>query len=200
MTVRRTPSPRLALVAFVAGLALAGCGSSSGASAAPGTTGTAAQLVQAGLAATTSGNDDAAVAAFRGSVTKDAGNLLAHYNLGVIYQKRGLASAALSEYAAALATNPKYVPALYNSATLLAVTNPALAAVTYQQVLALQPKNAAANLNLGLLEVQLKQPDAARQHLATAVALDPKLLPRVPAAYRPKGTEATPPAAAPSPK
>ena len=54
-------------------------------------------------------------------------------------------------------------------------------------MLTLAPRNAEANLNLRLLELQLGLLDAARVHVAAAVALDKSLLPRVPAALFPTG-------------
>ena len=118
----------------------------------------------------------------------DPKNVLARYNLGVISQKPHQTAAALPECAAALASDPQYVSALDNSATVFAKTNPHLAVSTSQQVLTLAPQNAAARLDLGLLELQLGILDAARAHVAAAVALDKTLLPRVSAALFLKGT------------
>ena len=176
----RPSAARLTAATVLAGLALTGCSSKDAPSATP------AQLVQAGLAATNHGNDDAAVAAFREAVGKESGNLLAHYNLGVIYQRKGNAAAASTEYAAALMANAKYVPALYNAATILAVSSPAAAMMLYRQVVELDPKNAAAHLNLGLLELQAGERAAAKKDVEMAVVLDSTMVSRVPAELRPK--------------
>ena len=175
----RPSALRCGVVGLVAMLALAACSSSQAKEATP------TQLNQAGLVATTRGDDDAAVAAFRQVLAKDSGNVLAHYNLGVIYQKKGNASAAVTEYAAALMTNAHYVPALYNTATILAATNTQAAIMLYRQVIGLDPKHAASYLNLGLLELQVGQRAAAQKDVAAAVVLNADLLPRVPAELRP---------------
>ena len=141
---------------------------------------TAAQLVSAGLAAAGQGDDKAALSAFSQATAKDPGNFYAHYNLGTIYQKQGKTTLALQEYGLALQSNPKYVPALYNSATIYGASDPQLAVTTYRKVVALQPKAPTAYLNLGLLEAQLGLYTLAERDLQKALSQDPKLVTQVP--------------------
>lgn len=141
---------------------------------------TAAQLVSAGLTAAAQGDDKAALSAFTQATVKDPSNFYAHYNLGTIYQKEGKTAVALQEYGLALQSNPKYVPALYNSATIYGGSDPQLAITTYRKVIALQPKAPTAYLNLGLLEAQLGLYSRADKDLQTALDQDPKLVSQVP--------------------
>lgn len=171
--------PRARLVVPVLALALlAGCSGDDKKKSAQDAT--APQLVQAGLAAVQQGNDDAAFSAFTQAAKKDPNNVYAHYNLGYLYQKRGNTQQALQEYGLALQANPKYVPALYNSATIYGATNPQLAITTYQQVLKLQPKAPTTYLNLGLLEAKLGLFDQARKDFDMALKQDGSLVTSIP--------------------
>lgn len=107
-------------------------------------------------------------------------NYYAQYDLGVIAQTAGDNGGALSYYGAALTANPKYVPALYNEATIYATSDPTLAISTYRQVIALQPVAPTAELNLGLLEVKHGAPHKGVNDLAVAITQDPSLLAKVP--------------------
>lgn len=49
---------------------------------------------------------------------QDAGNVYAHYNLGVIAEAAGDTATAATEYDNALATDPAFAPALFNRGVL----------------------------------------------------------------------------------
>jgi tetratricopeptide (TPR) repeat protein len=172
--------PGLAAVALGAmAWGLCGCGHSTAASSDPAT------LISAGVAAQREGHVQDAIALFGEALQKNPHNAIAHFDRGVLEQQIGRSGAALTDYDAAIATSPNYVAALYNEATVYGGVDPARAIVLYQQVTRLAPKNAAAWLNLGLLQAKLHQRAAAVATLATAVRLDAAYLSRVPAGYRP---------------
>jgi tetratricopeptide (TPR) repeat protein len=157
-------------------LGLSGCGSDKP----KAKEATASQLVSAGLTAAGQGDDKAALSAFSQATVKDPSNYYAHYNLGTIYQKQNKTTLALQEYGLALQSNPQYVPALYNSATIYGATDPQLAITTYRKVIKLQPKAPTAYLNLGLLEAKLGIYGQAEKDLQKALDQDPKLVNQVP--------------------
>jgi tetratricopeptide (TPR) repeat protein len=157
---------------------LCGCGHSATPSSDPAT------LISAGVAAQRQGHAQDAIALFGEALQKDPHNAIAHFDRGVLEQQIGRSGAALTDYDAAIATSPNYIAALYNEATLYGGVDPARAIVLYQQVTRLAPKDAAAWLNLGLLQAKLHQRAAAVVTLATAVRNDPGYLPRVPPGYR----------------
>lgn len=156
-------------------------------------------LLKAAVAAQTKGEDDAAIGLFREVLEKQPGNVIAHYNLGVIFQKRNFIDDALREYGAALTSNPKYVPALFNSATIYGNTDPALAITTYRKVIALQPKAPTAYLNLGLLELGSGLREQGLKDLTTALRQDPTLIDRLTPQVKKQIGEANKPKPSPSP-
>jgi tetratricopeptide (TPR) repeat protein len=113
-------------------------------------------------------------------ITAQPSNYYAQYDLGVLAQHDGDDAHALTYYGAALAANPKYVPALYNEATIYAASNPALAIATYRRAIALQPSSPTAELNLGLLEVKNGEVHQGVQDLALAVSEDSALQSAIP--------------------
>jgi Tfp pilus assembly protein PilF len=183
-----SPRLRVAALLLLAPLLVAGCGDDKP----KAKEATAAQLVQAGLAATQQGDQDAAISAFTGAAKKDPHNVFAHYNLGTIFQKQGNNVLALQEYGLALASDPKYVPALYNEATIYGTTDPALAITTYRRVISLQPNAPTAYLNLGLLEAKAGLFDLAKQHLQKALDQDPSLVKSIPKDVFAKEPKSTP--------
>ena len=163
-----------AVVAFSA--LVAGCG--GGSPSASGTAGRAATLLHQGLAAQRTGRFAQADAAYLGVVKLDHANVYAWYNLGVIAEHRGDASTASYDYRQAVAADPRYVPALYNLATVQAATNPAAAVLAYEAVVKLAPNDAAAHFNLGLALEATGQVAQGRSEIDRAVALDPGLAAR----------------------
>jgi tetratricopeptide (TPR) repeat protein len=167
--------PLLLAAITVMALGTACGGGSSGASASPGTTLNAALKLQQ------QGKLGDAAQLYQQAIHAQPNNLYAHYDLGVVDQELSNSVGALAAYGAALTINPKYVPALYNEATIYAKTDPVLAISLYRQIVALQPTAPTAYLNLGFLEIQHGEPKQGVAALATAVKQDPTLLSRVPA-------------------
>jgi tetratricopeptide (TPR) repeat protein len=152
-----------------------GCGGgSSGHTASPATT------LEAGLKLQQQGKLSEAAQLYQQVITAQPNNVFAHYDLGVVEQASSNPIAALASYGSALTINPKYVPALYNQATIYAATDPALAISLYRQVVGLQPTAPTAYLNLGLLEIKHDAPKRGVADLAKAITQDPTLLARVP--------------------
>jgi len=165
---------RFATFALIA--ATAACnGASSG-----GKPATVDSLLGAGIAAQKDGRLDAAKQLFQQVLAKDPGNVYAHYDLGVIAQTQNDPQTALHEYGAALVANPKYVPALFNEATIWTTSDVPLAITTYRQIVQIQPQAPTAYLNLGLLEAKTGQRAAAVRDLNTALHQDPTLASGVP--------------------
>lgn len=165
-------SARLKLVAAMVAMAgvYASCGNGGGAS-----TDTVSAVLKAGLQAQARGNLDAAVAEYTAVIKLDPSNTLAHYNLGVIDQERGSITRSANEYQRALSVRPDYVPALYNLATIEAARAPQQAQALYQKVIRLQPRDARARLNLGLLLRSAGRAKAGNAQIAAAFRLDPSL-------------------------
>jgi tetratricopeptide (TPR) repeat protein len=160
------------------GSALAGCGGgSSGGKAADANT-----LLAAGIKLQQQGNSNAARQMFEQVLAKQPSNFYAHYNLGVLDQQAKDNPSALREYGDALTINPNYVPALFNEATIFALSDAALAITTYRRVIALQAHAPTAYLNLGLLEYAHGEQAQGIRDLNTALHQDPSLGPQVPAA------------------
>ncbi len=173
------PRRRTAAYAVVAAALFAlasGCGgnSSGGQKASPG------NLLAAAIQLQQQGKLNAAKQLYEQVVQAQPDNYYAHYDLGVIAQQAGDDTGALADYGAALTANPKYVPALYNEATIYAKSDPALAISTYRQVLALQPVAPTAALNLGLLEFAHGQRQQGLHDLGIAVSQDSSLLAQIP--------------------
>jgi Tfp pilus assembly protein PilF len=170
----------LAMLAAVslAVLLLAGCG---GSKEEPSEAQLAAQALERGLQAHSSGDLETATADYREALAHDPDNKFAYYNLGLIDQSEGRGEFAESNYRMALSIDPNYVPALFNLAILRVDAEAGTEAVDlYSQVIALDPSNAVAHLNLGLLLIDLGKPTQGNKEVSTAVDLDPALLVRVP--------------------
>lgn len=172
---RRVTAGVLGLVALLGGLTACG-GGSGGKSADPNT------LLAAGIKAQQQGDANGARQLFNQVLAKQPGNYYAHYNLGVLDQQAKDDAGALREYGAALTINPNYVPAMFNEATIFALTDPTLAIATYRRVVALQPKAPTAYLNLGLLEAAHGELAQGVKDLNTALHQDPSLGGQVPPA------------------
>jgi tetratricopeptide (TPR) repeat protein len=173
LSTTRNVGGMLAIVVLLA-LATACGGGSSGKSANAATTLTAALKLQQ------QGKYSDAAQLYQQVIATQPDNLYAQYDLGVVRQATSDSVGALSAYGAALTINPKYVPALYNEATIYATTDPVLAISLYRQIVALQPTAPTAYLNLGFLEIKHGAPKQGARDLATAVTQDSALLARVP--------------------
>lgn len=177
---------RHTLSALVAACALAGC--SSGPSTAPPSTAHPASypvLVDAGEHLLSDSNFNAAEQLFQQAIAREPSSPVAYYDLGVTYGRAGSPRLALHAYREALAADPKYVPALYNRALLVAVSNPPLAEFELRQILALQPDSPTALFHLGLLDVanSALRPAGLRE-LRRALTLQPTLRAELPPSVR----------------
>jgi tetratricopeptide (TPR) repeat protein len=170
----RSVSRALVVIAFVA--LASGCGGSSSAGGAKNPTAT----FQAALQLQKQGKLSAAAQLYQQVITAQPNNVFAHYDLGVVDQANHDLVGALAAYGAALTINPKYVPALYNEATIYATTDPISAISLYRQIIGLQPTAPTAYLNLGLLEIKHSAPKQGVSDLTTAVRQDSSLLASVP--------------------
>jgi tetratricopeptide (TPR) repeat protein len=170
MTHSRRSLGALGLCALVTGVAA--CGSPP----------TATSLVAQGLRAQLSGNVSTAAGEYQQAIKLDRNNVIAHYDLGTVYDKQGNAAGAVAEYRAALLVDPTFTDALFNLAVDTAGSDPAAAAQLYFKVVSLQPAFAAAWLNLGFILQGDGKLAEARADWARAVALDPSLAARVPSA------------------
>jgi len=158
-------------------IALAGCGSAAATPAQAATT-----LVTSGLKAQLSGDLATAASDYQQAIQLDGNNLVAHYDLGTIYDQQRSTAEAVSEYQAALVIDPTFPDALFNLAVDTAGTNPQSAVVLYSRVVSLQPAYAAAWLNLGFALMTVGDQVQAKADWAKAVALDPTLASRLPKA------------------
>jgi tetratricopeptide (TPR) repeat protein len=168
--------------------------------AACGSPPTATSLVAQGLRAQLSGNVSTAENAYQQAIKLDRNNVIAHYDLGTVYDKQGNTTRAVGEYRAALVIDPTFTDALFNLAVDTAGADPSGAAQLYFRVLSLQPAFAAAWLNVGFILRSEGKVGEAKADWAQAVVLDPSLAARVPSAGRStSGTGTTKPSPTPKP-
>jgi tetratricopeptide (TPR) repeat protein len=163
----------LALCALVAGVAA--CGSPP----------SATSLVAQGLRAQLSGNVSSAEDEYQQAIKLDGNNVIAHYDLGTVYDKQRDTTRAVAEYRAALVIDPTFADAMFNLGVDTAGSDPAGAAQLYFRVVSLQPAFAAAWLNLGFILRDEGKVAEAQADWARAVALDPSLSSRVIRVTRP---------------
>jgi len=160
------------LAVGVALLAASACGS-------PSERQIAADLVKKGIKEHGAGKVAVASKDYREALVHDPNNKFAYYNLGLIAQASGRLRVAELNYEFALATDPNFAAALFNLGTVLSRTNPPAAAKVYERLVAIQPKNAGAHLNLGFVYKSLGRGDAATKQFDQAMTLDPRLRKRV---------------------
>ncbi|HEY6469457.1 MAG TPA: tetratricopeptide repeat protein [Candidatus Dormibacteraeota bacterium] len=148
--------------------------------AACGATQSATTLVSLGLKAQLSGDLTTAEDNYEQAIKLDANNMIAHYDLGTLYDRHGNTSLAVGEYTAALTIDPTFTDALFNLAVDTAAKDPSSAKTLYLKVVAGQPSFAAAWLNLGFILESEGKASAARADWSKAVVLDPSLATRIP--------------------
>lgn len=153
---------------------------------------TATTLVTQGLKAQLSGDLATAASDYQQAIHLDGSNVVAHYDLGTVYDQQRSTAQAVSEYQAALVINPTFPDALFNLAVDTAGANPQSAAVLYSKVVSLQPTFAAAWLNLGFALMTQGQTAEAEADWAKAIALEPALASRIPKATPSPAPSSTP--------
>lgn len=195
--ITSTSLTALGAASLAIALSLAGCtGTSSPAptslsSSAPGAEASIAELLKAGIAQGDAGKFSDAIATFNNVLLLDKGNKFAYFNLGVIADAQGDTQAALTAYNAALKTDPKFTPALFNKAIILESSDKDQAISIYQNIVQLDPKAATAFLRLSFLLDAQGKTDDAKTARDEAVSLD-KSLAGVPSPFAAGGSTATP--------
>lgn len=168
--------PLAASVAVILSLLLAGCSGSEEPAAEPASSsGAVDTLVSQGISQLDGGDTAAARTTFQNVLGLDPANPYAHYNLGYIAQLAGDATTAMSEYDAALATDPAFGSALYNKAILTEPTDLDAAVGLYRQAVAVQPDLAAAHMRLGFALLHLGQKSEGEKELGEGIQLDPSM-------------------------
>lgn len=176
---------RVATSLIVAALAITGCGSggsSHTSSAKPSQTspGQVAQssantLIATGITQADAKRYQQAETTFRDVLVLSPGNKFAWYNLGLLAEFQNHRSAALTSYSRALASDPRYTPAMYNKAILLEGVDPHSALGLYQRIVSINPRAATAYLRESFVYARLGDHAKAAQAHARAAALDPRL-------------------------
>jgi tetratricopeptide (TPR) repeat protein len=170
----------MVIVAATIAVMGAGCGSSGGSDASKNPRATFLAAVELEK----QGDLSDAAELFNKVIAVQPNNHVAYYNLGVIAQQQQNTAAALTQYGRALAINPRYVPALFNEATIYTTSDPTRAISVFRRVVALQPVAPTAYLDLGKLEISHGQPKRGVKDLATALTQDSSLLPQIPRRLR----------------
>lgn len=168
--LRATAIPVIVLLGATA------CGGSSGdsASSASDTTKALAAL-NAGLKAQTNGDLTTASADYNTTLKYDATNKYAFYNLALIDEASSNYGLAEANYRSAIKTDPNYEPALFNLAILRTGPDPKEAIALYKTAVSANKKDAAAWLNLGLLQRANNEVRRGDKDVLRAIALDPTL-------------------------
>ncbi len=175
------PRPARLLIAIaLAGVLAAGCSTAKSASP-PSPEKAAATLIEDGIKAGDAHDTVAAIKDFQRAATKDPADPIPYYDLGVIYeQSLGEPTLAVAEFEKALLADADYRPALLDMAISETKIDPRAALADYKRLLTIDPDGAQVYLNLGLLQISLKETAAGRASLRKAVKLDPSLAKQLP--------------------
>ena len=157
---------------LLVGIVIAAIASSCGTSLSPPT---AAQDIAAGVMAQRSGHFAIATASYRKALALNPDDVAALFDFGDVEQFEGLSSSAESHYEAALAADSKFVPAMYNLATLVAHLRPIEAEALYRDVIGLSPRDSDAHFNLGLILKSLGFKTTGNAQINIAIGIDPAL-------------------------
>lgn len=100
----------------------------------------------------------------------------AHYNLGNYYYRRGMYDQATKSYEKAIEFEDEAIIPLVNAGMTYSILgNNVAAEENLLKALALEPDNASANLNYGLLLAQFQRFDQSKKHLEQALKNDSSL-------------------------
>ena len=172
----------LAAVLALGATSCSGDDSPSSASSAKPDTKKAATSVEAGLKAHSAGDLTAASADYKKALKYEPTNKFAFYNLALIDASNGNYGLAEANYRSAIKSDAEYEPALFNLAILRTSSDPTEAISLYKRAVAVEAKDAAAWLNLGLLLRDEGKVTAGNKAVLRAIALNPKLKdPKAPA-------------------
>ncbi len=101
----------------------------------------------------------------------------AHYNVGNFYLEQNMPKKALLSYRTALKLEPRAVMPMINaSMACIRIGDSKGACDLLEKAYELEPSNAAANFNLGLLKAELGSKKEAEKYLRSALKIDPTLL------------------------
>lgn len=135
----------------------------------------AATALDAGLEAHAAGDLTAAAAEYDKTLGYDPTNKFAFYNLALIDEASGNYGLAEEKYRAALETDPAYEPALFNLAILRTSRDPEESIGLYERAVEVNPEDAAAWLNLGLLLRAAGKEKPGDKAVLRAIGLNPDL-------------------------
>lgn len=141
--------------------------------------GSAKQLVASGIEAEKAGDTNEAFDYYQEAIARNGQSKSAHFDIGHIWQTWGQPEQAESEYRTALRLNPNFAPALHNLAELKAETDPAAAIDLSRRLIAVQPDNAVARFNLGVLLYKAGD-ESGKDLIREAVTAQPQLARQVP--------------------
>jgi tetratricopeptide (TPR) repeat protein len=114
------------------------------------------------------------VTLYTGTLTKNPGCWMAHYNLGIALNDQGDADGAIAHYRQAIELWPNYTEAHYNLGRLLAQKGQLGDAIAhYQKVLEVNPADAGAHNNLGATLFASGRADEAIAHYRKALEIQP---------------------------
>lgn len=189
-----TWSARAAVLAVVVlvGIIAAACNSSPSASTSTTSTTAVANfstLITEGQAAQNAGDSSQAESFYDQALALQPNNSIALYDLADLQQVAlNDPAAAKANYEKAIANSPNFENALFNLAIIVTSTDPTQAEGYYNRVLKIDPKNAAAHLNLGYVLIQLGQKAAGDAQIREAAKLDPVYDNRLPTTTGPTST------------
>lgn len=133
------------------------------------------RALDAGLEAHAAGDLTTAAEQYEKTLEHDPDNKFAHYNLALIDAAGGNYGLAEEKYRKALESDPAYGPALFNLAILRTSRDPEEAISLYKRAVRADKKDAAAWLNLGLLQRAAGQKAEGDKNVMRAIALNPRL-------------------------
>jgi protein O-mannosyl-transferase len=114
------------------------------------------------------------VTLYTGTLTKNPGCWMAHYNLGIALNDQGDADRAIAHYRQAVELRPNYPEAHYNLGRLLVQKGQLDEAIAqYEKALEINPADAQAHNNLGTTLFASRRVDEAIAHYRKALAIQP---------------------------
>jgi tetratricopeptide (TPR) repeat protein len=114
------------------------------------------------------------VTLYTGTLTKNPGCWMAHYNLGIALNDQGDADRAIAHYRQAVELRPSYAEAHYNLGRLLVQKGQLDEAIAqYEKALEINPADAQAHNNLGTTLFASRRVDEAIAHYQKALAIQP---------------------------
>jgi tetratricopeptide (TPR) repeat protein len=114
------------------------------------------------------------VTLYTGTLGKNPGCWMAHYNLAIALRAKGETDPAVAHYRQAVVLRPDYAEAHYNLARILVEKGEFEEAIVhYEKALTINPDDAEAHNNLGSTLFQIGRVDEAIVHYQKALAIQP---------------------------